>query len=214
MSIERRPFGNTPDGKATELITLKNSAGCVLSVTTYGGRIVNLLVPDRDGKFADVVLGHDSAEEYCAYRNFHGALVGRYGNRIANAQFPLDGKIVKLIPSEGVNQLHGGPNGYSMQVWNVDSVNDGESPSLCLSLVAPDGEGGFPGTLNVHVTYTLTKDNAVEIDYKAVSDKKTVVNMTNHAFFNLRGYDGGDVCGTILQINADRYTVTDNARCV
>lgn len=209
MSIERKPFGSTVDGKPAELITMKNASGCTLAVTTYGARIVSLLVPGRDGKFADVVLGHDSAEEYSAYRNFQGALVGRYGNRIANSQFPLDGEIIKLIPSEGVNQLHGGPNGYSMQIWTVDSVSDGDSPSMCLSLTAPDGEGGFPGTLQVKVTYTLTKDNALEIDYKAVSDKKTIVNLTNHSFFNLRGYDGGDICDTVLQINADRYTVTD-----
>ena len=160
MSIERKPFGSTVDGKPAELITVKNASGCTLAVTTYGARIVSLLVPGRDGKFADVVLGHDSAEEYSAYRNFQGALVGRYGNRIANSQFPLDGEIIKLIPSEGVNQLHGGPNGYSMQIWTVDSVSDGDSPSMCLSLTAPDGEGGFPGTLQVKVTYTLTKDNA------------------------------------------------------
>ncbi len=211
MSIERKPFGSVSGGGTAELITLKNAAGSTLSVTTYGGRIVNLIVPDKNGHFTDVVLGHDSAEEYSAYTNYQGALVGRYGNRIANAQFPLDGKTVQLIANEGVNQLHGGPNGYSMLLWNVDSVTDGDNPSLCLSLTAPDGEGGFPGTLNVHVTYTLTKDNAVSIDYKAISDKKTVVNLTNHSFFNLRGYDGGDIGSTVLQINADRYTATDES---
>jgi aldose 1-epimerase len=204
----RNAYQETVDGKRTDLYILKNSKGMTAAITNYGGRIVGIWVPDKNGKMRDVVVGLGSVKDYQSPNDaFFGALIGRYGDRIGHAKFKLDGKQYTLFANNGPNTLHGGKKGFSAQVW--DAKQSGDSV-LQLSYLSKDMEEGFPGNLNVQVTYTLTNDNELKIDYKATTDKKTVVNLTNHAYFNLNGEGSGVINNHVLQINADKYTPVDS----
>lgn len=208
MTLDRKAFQSTIDGKQTDLYTLKNSNGMTAAITNYGGRIVSLLVPDKDGKMRDVVVGHGSVQDFVnSGEAYFGATIGRVGNRIANGKFTLDGKEYTLFKNNGPNTLHGGKKGFQAVVWDATQPND---TTLVLHYLSPDGEEGFPGNLDVTVTYSLTSDNGFKCDYKATTDKKTPVNLTNHAFFNLNGEGSGTINNHVLQINADRYTPVDS----
>lgn len=208
VGLNASKFNETIDGKKTSLYVLKNQNGMQLSMTNYGGRIVSLLVPDSTGKLTDVVIGMNSATAYKdATEAYLGATIGRYGNRIGGARFMLDGKEYKLAANNGPNTLHGGKKGFQYVVWDAVQPNDS---TLELSYVSPDMEEGFPGELTVKVVYTVTSDNAVKIDYSATSNKNTIVNLTNHAYFNLNGEGSGDILQHTAQIYADKYTPVDS----
>jgi aldose 1-epimerase len=210
QNITRVDWGLTPQGEKVELFTLKGTGGLTARITSFGGVIVDLLAPDRNGRTADVVLGHDDLASYVKGGVF-SAIIGRYANRIGNnGSFPLDGSTVQLertAPDQRI-VIHGGTAGFQSKVWQA-SVQDGDEPSLRLTLTSPDGAGGFPGKLTAIVTYTVTADNALRLDYRALTDKPTVVNLTNHAYFNLAGEGNGDVTDERLQVFADQYTVSD-----
>src|SRR5262249_15056467 len=176
-------------GKPIELVTLKNSRGMEVRAITYGAIITSIKVPDREGKIGDVALGFDQPEQYWAepLPPFFGAVVGRYGNRIAKGTFTLDGKTYSLAINNSPNTLHGGTKGFDKQVWSVTTKEDGAGSSASFSRTSPDGEEGYPGTLQVHVTYTLTEKNELIVDYHATTDKATPVNLTQHSYFNLAG---------------------------
>jgi aldose 1-epimerase len=206
--IQRSTFGRMPDGQSVELYTLTNRQGMQVMITNYGGRVVKLIIPDRQGNMADVVLGFDDLQGYLGNNPFFGALVGRYANRIGNAHFKLDGVEYKLETNDGKNSLHGGSQGFDKKVWKA-KVLPGAEPALELNYLSKDGEEGYPGNLTATVVYTLTENNELKIDYKAVTDKETVVNLTNHSYFNLAGQGNGDILKTELTINADRFTPVD-----
>jgi aldose 1-epimerase len=207
--MNKEPFGKTPDGKEVDIYTLKNSAGMEARIMTYGGILVSLKVPDKDGKLADVVLGYDSLSQYIANNPYFGALIGRYGNRIGKARFTLHGKEYTLAANNGPNSLHGGLKGFDKVVWGVKDADSKEGKSLALTYVSKDGEEGYPGTLSVEVTYTLADSNELRIDYKATTDKPTVLNLTQHSYFNLAGAGDGDILKEVLFIDADRFTPVD-----
>jgi aldose 1-epimerase len=202
-------FGKTPAGEAVQIYTLTNAQGMEARITNYGGIVVSLKTPDRDGTFADVVLGHDTLDGYFQKGSYFGALIGRYGNRIAKGQFTLDGKTYTLAKNNGPNSLHGGEKGFNQAVWTAEPVNSADGPGLSLTYVSADGEEGYPGTLNVKVVYTLTNDNGLQIEYEATTDKKTVLNLTNHSYFNLKDAGATPILDHELMINADRYTPVD-----
>jgi len=200
-------FQKTIDRKKTNLYFLKNG-DISAAITNYGGRIVSLCVPDKNGELGDVVLGFSSIDGYLkAKEPFHGALIGRVGNRIAKGKFTLDGVEYTLPLNNGANHLHGGPKGFHNVVWDVKAVTDS---SIVLTYLSPDGEMGYPGNLDVEVKYTLTSKNEVVIDYKATTDKATPVNLTNHAFFNLAGEGNETINFHLLTVNADLYTPVDS----
>ncbi len=207
--IKRADFGKMPDGQSVELYTLTNRNGMQVAITNYGGKVVKLLVPDRQGKMADVALGFDDLKGYLGNDPFFGTLVGRYANRIGNARFKLDGVEYKLEANDGRNSLHGGSHGFDKKVWKAKEL-PGAEPGLELTCLSKDGEESYPGNLSATVVYTLTNKNALRIDYKATTDKDTVVNLTNHSYFNLAGQGNGDILGTELTINADRFTPADS----
>ncbi len=207
--IKRADFGKMPDGQSVELYTLTNRNGMQVAITNYGGKVVKLLVPDRQGKMADVALGFDDLKGYLGNDPFFGTLVGRYANRIGNARFKLDGVEYKLEANDGRNSLHGGSHGFDKKVWKAKEL-PGAEPGLELTCLSKDGEESYPGNLSATVVYTLTNKNALRIDYKATTDKDTVVNLTNHSYFNLAGQGNGDILGTELTINADRFTPVDS----
>jgi aldose 1-epimerase len=201
-------FEKTIDGKQTHLYILKNKNGMTAAVTNYGGRVVSLFVPDKDGKMTDVVLGFESVEGFENSKEpYYGATIGRFGNRIAKGKFTLDGKEYTLVTNNGVNTLHGGKPGFQSVVWDAKQI---DSATLELTYLAKDMEGGFPGNLNVKVIYTITDDNAMKVSYEATTDKTTVVNLTNHAFFNLNGEGSGTILDHSVQIDADGYTPVDS----
>ena len=204
--LEKADFVSEVTGKRTALYVLKNVNGMEVCITNYGGRIVSIMVPDRDGKMTDVVLGYDHITDYTSSKGNFGALIGRYGNRIAKGLFTLDGVEYQLPKNNNGNCLHGGPEGFDTQMW--DAVQT-DHKTLELFYLSKDGEAGFPGNLNVKVTYTLTDDNALDIRYDATTDKVTVVNLTNHSYFNLSGVAGSNILDHLILINADRYTVVD-----
>jgi aldose 1-epimerase len=207
IELDSKAFEEQIDGKKTRLYILKNHNGMTAAITNYGGRLVSLLVPDKNDSLTDVVVGFNSAEAYKnATEPYFGATIGRFGNRIANGKFSLDGKPYSLFANNGPNTLHGGKKGFQYVVWDAKQLNDS---TLELSYLSKDGEEGFPGNLQVTVTYALTAENAFKCSYQARTDKKTVVNLTNHAFFNLNGEGSGTVNKHILQINADQYTPVD-----
>lgn len=208
MAIEKELLGTMPNGKDVYIYNLKNSNGMETKICTYGGAIVSSTVPDKNGKFHDVVLGYDSLEDYLKGDKYFGALIGRFGNRIQYGKFTLNGIEYTLAQNNGENHLHGGLQGFDKVVWDAKIVENSPS-TLELSYFSPDGEEGYPGNLNVKVTYVLTEDNAIEINYMATTDKDTVVNLTNHAYFNLSGHSSGDVLNHKLMINADTFTVND-----
>jgi aldose 1-epimerase len=204
----KEAFQDTIDGKNTDLYILKNKDNVQAAITNYGGRLVSLLVPDRKGNLIDVVVGFDSVRKYqTSTESYFGATIGRFGNRIAKGKFTLDGNEYSLFTNNGLNTLHGGKKGFQDVVWDAKQVND---QTLELSYLSKDMEEGFPGNLNVKVTFTLDDSNELKIDYLATTDKKTVVNLTNHAFFNLNGEGSGTILNHTLQINADQYTPVDS----
>lgn len=207
-SLPRRiDFQKDLDGKKTDLYVLKNTSGVTVAITSYGGRIVSWLVPDKNGRMVDVTLGYNSLDEYLNNNeSYFGTLVGRYGNRIAKGKFTLDGKTHTLPINNGPNSLHGGKKGFNARVWDARSIDD---RTLELTYVSADGEEGYPGKLTTTVVYTLSDDNSLKIDYTATTDKPTVVNLTNHAYFNLNGEGSGPIADHRLMIAADRYTPVD-----
>ncbi|WP_064197093.1 MULTISPECIES: aldose epimerase family protein [Emticicia] len=207
-SIEKVDFGNLPTGEKAELYTLKNANGMVVKISNYGGIITNWLAPDKNGKYVDIALGSDSLKDYLEASPYFGALVGRYGNRIAKGKFTLDGKTYTLAQNNGVNALHGGKKGFDKVLWNATPI-DGEEPQLKLTYTSADGEEGYPGKLDVEVIYTLQKDNSLKIDYQAKTDKATVVNLTNHAYFNLTGDFTKEVLDHEVILNADKFLPVD-----
>lgn len=211
MSIEMSEFGKLSDGTAVDCYTLKNNNGMTAEFLTYGCRIAKLCVPDRNGKIENVVLGHDTLAEYEAQGNVLGALVGRYANRIGGAQFTIDGKTYSVTKNEGNNSLHSAPGGYQDKVWHVKCSNhDDDAPSITFAYHSPDGECGFPGNVDVEVTYTLSTDNALIIEYRGKTDAETPFNLTNHSYFNITGNAAKDILSVEMQVNADSITETDN----
>ncbi len=203
-------FGKTNSGQETQLFSLKNNKGMTVDITNYGGIVVRLLTADRYGEFADVSLGYDNVQEYIKGSPYFGALIGRYGNRIANGKFALDGVTYKLPtnndPAGIPCSLHGGNKGFDKVIWDAKAYLKNNQPCLELDYLSKDGEEGYPGNLKVKVIYTLTNDNALRIDYTATTDKATVVNLTNHTYFNLKGEGNGDILGHFLQLNSKKIT--------
>ena len=202
-------FGKMPDGQQIDLYTLTNRNGVEVAITNYGGKVVSLLLPDRHEKMADVVLGFDNLAPYLGKEPYFGTLVGRYANRIAHGRFTLDGVEYQLPLNEGTNTLHGGTEGFGRRVWSARELA-GTSPALELSYLSPDGEEGFPGNLAVKAVYTLTDANELRLEFTATTDKPTVVNLTNHSYFNLAGQGSGDILNHVVMINADRFTPVDS----
>lgn len=209
MSIKCCSYGFMKDGTEVTLYKLSNNKGLKAEIINYGGTITKLFVPDNKGNLDDITLGFDTLEGYLNNSPFFGALVGRHANRIEDAQFELNGKQYNLYKNNGNNHLHGGLKGFDKVVWNADIVKNVKDESLQLTYRSEDGEEGYPGNLDVKVTYTLNEDNELIIDYYAVSDKDTVVNLTNHAYFNLCGHAAGDVLSHEVMINADSFTAID-----
>ena len=206
---QRESFGKTRGGEAVEIYTLRNRRGAEARVTTYGGAVVSLKVPDRAGKFDDVLLGFDDLEGYLKTTTYVGSLVGRYANRIAKGRFSLNGTEYTLATNNGENHLHGGVRGFDKVVWKARPLPARGGQALELTYVSKDGEEGYPGNLTVRVVYTLTDANELRIDYHATTDRDTVVNLTNHNYYNLAGQGNGDILGHLLMVNASRFTPTD-----
>jgi aldose 1-epimerase len=201
-------YAKTINGKQTHLYILKNKHGMEAAITNYGGRVVSIAVPDKDGKQTDVVLGFDSVEGFQkSTERYYGATIGRYGNRIAKGKFKIDGKEYQSTINNAPNMLHGGKNGFQEMVWDAKLI---DSATLELSYLSKDMEEGFPGNLKVKVTYSLTDDNSFKCEYEATTDKTTVVNLTNHAFFNLNGAGSGTVLDHTLQVDAETYVPVDS----
>jgi aldose 1-epimerase len=210
-AFEEEPYGALADGTKITAYTLVNKNGVKVKVITYGGIITEIHTPDKDGKFADIVLGFDDLKGYVSGGSpYFGCITGRVCNRIAKARFTLDGKEYKLEANNGPNTLHGGKVGFDKKVWKGEATMTAAGPSVKLTYTSKDGEEGFPGNLSCTVTYTLTSDNGLKIDYFATTDKTTVVNLTNHTYFNLGGHNSGDILGHELQLAADKYTPTDD----
>lgn len=204
MTITNRPFGNMADGTAVTCWTLTNDAGLQAEIIDYGATVRTIVVPDKDGKPVDVVLGYDTLEEYVNNGGYLGATIGRFANRIGGACFTLNGKEYKLYAGKGINHSHGGKIGFDKVVWSGKQVGD----AVAFSRLSPDGEEGYPGNLNVTVTIGW-KGNSLEFRYEAETDQDTILNLTNHSYFNLNGHGSGDVHGHVMQINADQYNVGD-----
>ncbi|MDZ7370378.1 MAG: galactose mutarotase [candidate division KSB1 bacterium] len=208
VSVQREPFG-AANGKPVELFTLTNKSGMKVQITNYGGTIVSLWVPDKNGVLGDVVLGHDNLEGYLKASPYFGSTIGRYGNRIAQGRFTLDGVEYRLAQNNGANHLHGGVRGFDKQIWEAKARRGKNKAAIELSRVSPDGEEGYPGELYARVTFTLTDDNALQIDYLAKTNKPTVCNLTNHSYFNLRDGGASTILDHLLQIDADYYLPVD-----
>ena len=207
--LERMDFGKTADGTPVELFVLSNGK-ITVKVTNYGGIVTSILAPDRDGKLEDVALGFDTLDSYLAGHPHFGAITGRFANRIAKGEFTLDGKTYKLAINNGPNSLHGGLKGFDKKVWKAKDVSGPAGPAVELSYLSANGEEGYPGNLSVTVTYTVTADSVLKIDYKATTDKATPVNLTNHSYFNLGGPNGGTVLDHVAMLAADEYTIADD----
>ena len=207
--LKMESFGKTADGQQVQLFTLTNKNGIEAKITNFGGIIVSLKTPDRKGQLTDIVLGYDNLEGYVGDTAFFGALIGRYGNRIAKGQFVLNGKTYQIPLNDGPNALHGGPNAFNKKVWTAKDVSTHSTPMLQLTYLSKDGENGFPGNLSVQVTYSLTSDNELRIDYGATTDKETVLNLTNHSYFNLKGEGQGDILQHEVRLNANKFTPVD-----
>jgi aldose 1-epimerase len=209
VAIDKKSYGKTQDGHEVFAYTLKNHNGMEVTITNFGGDVLSIKVPDRDGKFADVVLGFDSLADYEKQGPYFGALIGRYGNRLAKGQFKLDGKTYQVPTNDGPNSLHGGKVGFDKRVWDAKESSDAAGQHLHLHYLSKDGEEGFPGNLTTDVTYTLTDKNELRISYSATTDKDTVLNLTNHTYFNLKGQGEGDILQHQVMINADKFTPVD-----
>ncbi len=209
-TMQKQPFGKTSDGRPVDLYTLTNQKGMKVAITNFGGIIVALKVPDRRGKIDDVVLGYDALDGYLTNKAFFGAIIGRYGNRIAHGKFTLDGKTYTLPKNDGDNTLHGGPEAFNKRLWSARDVSKGTGQALELTYTSADGEEGFPGNLAAKVIYTLSREqNELTIAYSATTDKDTVVNLTNHSYFNLAGQGNGDILNHEVKILGDRITAVD-----
>ncbi len=209
MAIEKSAFGTTRDGVAIERYTLKNDQGMQADVITFGATLQRLLLPQADGPAVDVTLGYDELAGYEQIAPFFGSVVGRYGNRIGGAAFELDGARYSLAANDRQNHLHGGLRGFGAVVWQAQVESCDGTEALVLTYDSPDGEEGYPGNLRAQVTYSLTADLGLRLDYRATSDQATIVNLTNHAYFNLAGHDAGSVEDHIIRINAGFFTPTD-----
>ncbi|MFL6449315.1 MAG: aldose epimerase family protein [Bryobacteraceae bacterium] len=208
--IRRETWGTDSSGQAVSLYTLTNSAGTEAKITDFGGRIVSLKTADRNGSFTDVVLGFDNLDGYLKKNPFFGALVGRYANRIANGRFELNGHTYELARNNGPNALHGGSRGFDKVVWESQIVDTGNGLALELEYLSKDGEEGYPGTLKAWVTYSLNENNELGIQYRASTDKDTVLNLTNHSYFDLTGQFAGNILDHHVTIHADRFTPVDS----
>jgi aldose 1-epimerase len=208
-SVTERMFGSMPDGTRVRLFTLTNAHGIEVQAITYGLILVSISVPDRQGHLGDVVIGHDNLEDYFTKSRFFGAVVGRYGNRIAGGQVSIDGTAYQLTLNNGPNHLHGGMKGFDKVVWDAEVTSDSRGPSVVFTHTSPDGHEGYPGTLVARVAYTLTDGNELIVEYSATTDRPTIVNMTQHSYFNLAGVGSGDILGHRLTLHADRYTPVD-----
>ncbi|HMB94237.1 MAG TPA: aldose epimerase family protein [Rhodothermales bacterium] len=205
-----QPFGQTEEGTPVQLYTLTNANGVEARVTNYGGIIVSLRIPDAQGQLEDVVLGYDSLASYLDETPYFGAIIGRYGNRIGGAQFVLDDSTYTLEANNGPNHLHGGVKGFDKVVWDAEPFEDERGTGLIFTYTSPDGQEGYPGTLNATVTYILTDDNELIFDYEATTDKATPVNLTQHTYFNLAGDGSGDILDHEMMINAETFTPVDS----
>ena len=210
QNIARAEFGKLPDGRLVDLYTLTNKNGLIIKVTNYGGTVTALSVPDKNGTLIDIVLGFDDLKEYLKATAYFGAIIGRYGNRIAKGKFTIDGITYPLAKNNGPNTLHGGIIGFDKVIWEATEINDTRGVGLKLNYLSKDGEEGFPGNLDLKVTYMLTNADEFRIDYEATTDKATPLNLTQHNYFNLAGAGNGDVLGHQVMINAQRYTVVDS----
>src|SRR5262245_923172 len=206
---EKHAFGKAEDGQAVDLYVLKNKSGMEVSITNYGGAVVSLKVPDRSGKLADVVLGYDDVQGYVTDKAYFGGIIGRYANRIAHGKFALNGSTYTLPRNDGENELHGGTKGFNKRVWTVKDVSGPAGEALELTYHSKDAEEGYPGNMNVKVVYTLTAKNELKIDYLATTDKDTVVNLTNHSYFNLAGQGNGDILNHRLTIHGQQFSPVD-----
>ena len=208
-SLSSRPFGALPDGRAATLFTLTNARGHVVTLTDYGATIVGVTVPDRSGKLADVALGFDDLVGFLSKSNpYFGCIVGRFGNRIAKGRFTLEGHEYQLAINNGPNHLHGGLRGFDKLLWKAAVVGE-NPPSVRFSLLSADGDEGYPGNLSVEVTYTWTDESELRLDYRATTDRATIVNLTNHVYLNLAGQGVGDVLGHVLRMPAEHYVPVD-----
>lgn len=205
MDINTQEFGLTPEGKKAQLFTLSNSKGMTAKITNYGGIIVSLWVADKEGNFKDIVLGYDNINEYHNNNCYLGAIIGRFGNRIKEGKFSIDGVDYQVAINDGDNHLHGGLKGFNCVLWDAEITQKG----LELSYLSKDMEENYPGNLNVKVVYSLSDENELKIEYTAVSDKATPINLTNHSYFNLEGHQSGSILNQVAWINADAYTKTD-----
>lgn len=205
-AVEKRSFGKTPDGAAIDMYVLKNKNGVEADVINFGATLVSLKVPDRSGNLADVVLGFKDIDGYVDGKAYLGATIGRYANRIANGTFTLNDKAYQIPKNDGNNSLHGGLKGFNKRVWTAHEIKVPNAQAIRFSYLSKDGEEGFPGNLNVEVTYSLTNDNALRIEYSASTDKDTVVNLTNHSYFNLAGEGNGNILDTQLTLHANQFT--------
>jgi aldose 1-epimerase len=210
-SVGRLPFGATADGLPVELFTLTNAAGIEVRVASYGATLVSIRTPDRTGRPADITLGFDSLEPYLTRSRFFGALVGRYANRIAGGRFAIDGQTIQLPVNSGTNHIHGGVKGFDKVLWKSEPFERDGSTGVRFTYTSRDGEENYPGTLTTTVTYTLTPASALVLDYTAKTDKPTIVNLTQHSYFNLAGEGHGNVLGHEVMLNADRFTPVDSA---
>ncbi len=208
-SVTKQAFGKTAQGEAVDLYTLKNKNGVEVSIMNYGAVIVSLKTPDARGRLADIVLGFDTLDGYLKENPYFGAVVGRYGNRIAKGKFELDGKAYTLAKNNGENALHGGIKGFDKKVWQAEATEGETAQTLTLHCVSPDGEEGYPGTLKASVRYTLNDSDDLEVAYSATTDKPTVVNLTNHTYFNLAGAESGPILNQELMLNASKMTPVD-----
>lgn len=209
--VDSENWGRTAGGEKVRLFTLRNARGMEARITNYGGILVSLKVPDKKGEFADVVLGFDTLEPYLGKHPHFGCITGRYANRIGGAKFKLSGQEVRVTANSGKNHIHGGVENFARKVWAASDFRKSDEVGVTLTYTSPDGEEGFPGTLACTVIYTLKADNTLEIKYRATTDKATVVNLTNHSYFNLAGEGSGDVLGHEMMIAATGYTLTDDA---
>lgn len=209
ISVEKQPFGKTAAGEAVNLYTLKNKSGMTVKITNYGGIVTSIVVPDKNGDMADVVLGFDTLDKYLAGHPYFGAIIGRYANRIENAKFSIEGQPYQLTANDGKHHLHGGKEGFDKKVWSGEIVGEETEAGVRLTYLSPDGEEGYPGNFEATVTYLLTEENELKISYSGYCDQLCPINLTNHTYFNLKGEGNGDILDHQLMINADQYTPID-----
>ena len=206
IMIEKEPFGLTNEGKQVDLFKISHQDGMIVTIINYGAIVTSLFVPDKEGVLADIVLGYETLKEYVEDRSYFGATVGRIGNRVADGKFVLDGVEYELARNDGENHLHGGIKGFNKRIWAPEIIDHRGIPTLKMTYLSKDGEEGYPGNLRISVSYSLTNDNGLKIDYAAETDKLTILNPTHHSYFNLAGAGNGEILDHVLTINADTFT--------